>query len=437
MTKCNSLPLDFATTKGRYITADFSGGDISSDGGSLLIRQLDRKLGLTRRVAQVISDGRDQSKVTHSTLSLIRQQIFSLAQGYEDLNDHTNLRNDIVFQSCVGSDTTLSSSSTLSRFQTNSSREDAVALHKVLVEQFIASYSTPPKEIILDFDATDDPTHGNQEGAFYHGYYHHHCYLPLYVFCGSHLLCAYLRQSNIDGAKHTGAILKLLVTKIRKAWPECRIIFRGDGGFCRVFVLKWCERNGVDYIVGYSKNNRLLKMTEDIRSEAQTLFKQTGEKQRLFKELFYAAGTWEKKRRVIAKAEIMEQGDNNRYIVTTLEGDPQEIYDSTYCARGDMENRIKEQQLDLFADRTSSSDWWANQLRLLLSGLAYTLIDALRRVGTKGTELEKAQSGTIRLKLLKIGAVVMRNTRRIKVMFATNYPYQNLFREVYTNVMQI
>jgi hypothetical protein len=284
--------------------------------------------------------------------------------------------------------------------------------------------------LILDFDATDDPVHGNQEGRFFHGYYDHYCLLPLYVFCGDQLLVSYLRPSQIDGARHAWAILALLVKRLREVWPEVRIIFRGDSGFCRHHMLTWCERKGVGYIMGIAKNNTLLRCISEPMQWVQELADLTGEKQREFYQFHYAAGTWKRRRKVIAKLEVSAQGQNPRFIVTNLEGDKQHLYDDHYCARGDMENRIKEQQLGLFADRTSAHDWWANQFRLLLSSLAYVLMEGIRRLGLKGTELAPAQMSTIRLKLLKIGAVILRNTRRIRFLLSSAYPYQTLFFEV-------
>lgn len=316
------------------------------------------------------------------------------------------------------------------RFENRADRKTAVAIHQVLVEQFIASHKKPPKELVLDFDATDDPVHGNQVGRFFHGYYNHYCFLPLYVFCDHQLLVAYLRPANIDGAKHACAILSLLVKRLRQAWPKVRIIFRGDGGFCRHRMLDWCDRNQVGYIVGIAKNSRLNKMAAPLMEQAKRGFDETGVKQRLFGEFGYAAKTWKEEKRVIARIEHMAKGANPRYVVTNLEGDGQSLYEKLYCARGEMENRIKEQQLDLFADRTSCSNWWPNQFRLLLASLAYTLIETIRRVGLKGTELARAQAGTIRLKLLKIGAVITKNTRRVRFMLASSYPFQALFRLV-------
>jgi hypothetical protein len=300
----------------------------------------------------------------------------------------------------------------------------------VLVEKFIASFKEAPTELILDFDATDDRVHGNQEGRAFHGYYGDWCFLPLYVFCGEQLLVSYLRPSNIDAARHSGAILKLLAQRLRQSWPQVKIIFRGDSGFCRWKMLRWCEKNNVNYLVGLAKNARLTAMLQPLLEQAEAEHEQTRQKARLFTDLDYAAETWDVPRRVIAKAEHTAQGSNPRFVVTNLEGEAQVLYDEVYCARGEMENRIKEQQLGLFADRTSCRRWWANQFRLLLSSCAYVLVEAIRRLGLHGTELARAQVATIRLKLFKIGTVILRNTRRIRLLFSSAYPHQDLFRHV-------
>ena len=430
MTNRSPSQLYFPGCQRRRVEASFSGGHVTSDGGVLLLRQADRKTGLMSAVANAMEDSRRAKSCAHSVLSMVRQRVYGLALGYEDLNDHDTLRDDMALQTAVDRDTALASAPTLCRLENRTGRETAWALHEVLVEQFIASHPSPPKELVLDFDATDDRVHGAQEGRFFHGYYDHYCFLPLYVFCGDQLLAAYLRPSKIDGAKHAGALLKLLVRRLRQAWPKVRIVFRGDGGFCRHWVLGWCERNGVEYIVGIARNARLQALAQRRIEDSQQRFKQTGEKQRLFGDLAYAAASWKRTRRVIVKAEHSAQGPNTRYIVTNIQGDAQALYDTVYCARGEMENRIKEQQLDLFADRTSCHRWWANQFRLLLASLAYSLIETIRRLGLKGTELARAQCGTIRLKLLKIGAVIIRNTRRVRFLLSSAHPYQHLFATV-------
>ena len=430
MTECTQSSFEFEAFKRRRVQAEFSGGEITSDGGVLLLRSADRQLGLLKAVDQRLVDPRNPALIEHSQLSLLRQRVYGLCHGYEDLNDHTTLRQDPAFQTAVERDEVLGSQSTLCRLENRCDRQAAVAIHEVLIERFIASFKQAPEELVLDFDATDDPLHGLQEGRFFHGYYDHYCFLPLYVFCGDQLLVSYLRPSNIDGAKHAWAILALLVRRLRQAWPEVRIVFRGDSGFCRRRMLAWCERHEVGYIVGIARNTRLEHLVRGHFQEAAEWHKATGEKVRWFAEVNYAAKSWNRPRRVIAKIEYGPLGANPRFVVTNLNGDPQALYDELYCARGEMENRIKEQQLGLFADRTSAHHWWANQFRLLLSSLAYTLLEHIRRTTLKGTELAQAQVGTIRLKLLKIGAVILRNTRRIRFLLSSAYPYQGLYTHV-------
>ena len=430
MTNCTQELFHFPSFDRRKIEASFTGGDVSSDGGVLLLRQADRRLGLLAALDEVLPDARHPLFIVHRQVDLLRQRVYGLALGYEDLNDHATLRRDPAWQTALERDEELASSPTLCRLENRVTRRAAFAFHRVLVEQFIASFASAPRELILDFDATDDRVHGNQEGRAFHGYYGDWCFLPLYVFCGEQLLVSYLRPSNIDAARHSWAILALLVKRLRQAWPEVRIILRGDSGFCRWKMLRWCERHGVHYLVGLAKNARLKAMLAPLLEQAEAQHQATKEKARLFTDLEYAAGTWDKKRRVIAKAEHTAQGSNPRFVVTNLDADAQVLYDEVYCARGEMENRIKEQQLGLFADRTSCHRWWANQFRLLLSSCAYVLVEAIRRLGLAGTELAQAQVATIRLKLLKIGTVILRNTRRIRLLFSSAYPHQALFQQV-------
>jgi len=371
---------------------------------------------------------------------MLAQRIMAIALGYEDLNDHQTLRNDPLMQVAtnrgVDDDQPLASTPTLWRLEDRSDRRAMVKIVEVFVEQFIASYGSPPSQIILDFDATDDPLHGNQEGKFFHGYYDHYCDLPLYVFCGDQLLVPYLRTSNIDAAKHSRAILKLLVRRFREVWPNVRIIFRGDGGFCRWKLMRWCDRNGVYYILGLPRNARLERMAQPWTIPAAINFESTGDKQRLFGSFGYAAKTWDRPRRVIIKAEHNDGGANPRFVVSNLPGDEQELYDELYCQRGDMENRIKEQQLGLFADRTSSYQFSTNQFRLLMSSSAYVLMETVRRVGLKDTDLSGAQISTIRTKLLKIGGRIKTSVRRVVFHLASGYPLQDLFRKVLAQLAQ-
>ena len=430
MTECYQTSIEFPAVKRRKVTADFSGGDISSNGGVLLLQQVDRQLGLSKAVAKALDDPRRKASCEFTQEELIRQRLYALALGYEDLNDHLTLRDDLALQTAVLRDTTLASSATLCRLEHRADRDTAVAIHEVLFQQFIAAHRRPPKRLILDFDATDTPLHGEQEQRFFHGYYDHYCYLPLYVFCGRHLLVSYLRPSNIDGAKHAWAILSLLVKALRAHWPKTQIIFRGDSGFCRWRLLRWCDRHDVGYLVGIARNNRLKAKAAPWRQMAKTLYHLTGQKQRLFASFHYAAGTWDKSRRVIVKAEHTRLGSNPRYLVTNLPQNDQYLYDRLYCARGDMENRIKDQQLGLFAHRASSHHWWSNQFRQLLSALAWVLFEGLRTLALQDTPLQNAAPQTLRLKLLKIGAVVIRNTRRVRLMLSSAYPDQDLFRTI-------
>lgn len=427
MTECTQASFEFPACKRRRVQASFDGGAITSDAGALLLRQVDRQLGLTHAVARSLTDSRRRASCEHDLLSLLRQRIYGLALGYEDLNDHQQLRSDAALQTAVERDTVLASQSTLCRFENRADRDAAWQLHTVLVEQFIASFKHRPKKLVLDFDATDDAVHGKQQGRFFHGYYDQYCFLPLYVFCRDQLLVSYLRPSKIDGAKHAWAILALLVKRLREVWPKVRIVFRGDSGFCRHRMLSWCERHDIGYVVGIAKNSRLEASIAALQREAAQHFDEHATKVRWFTEFFYGAQTWTRRRRIIAKVEHTDKGANARFVVTNLEGEPKALYDTLYCARGDMENRIKEQQLDLFADRTSCHNWWPNQLRLLFSSLAYTLLEALQRLALHGTELARAYVGTLRLKLLKIGAVVVRNTRRVRLLMSSHFPNQTLF----------
>lgn len=423
--------MEFTSLKNRKVEASFSGGSITSDGGILLLRQVEKKIKLLEKAARIIPDIRDKGKITHSIQNMLKQRVFGIALGYEDLNDHSTLRDDIAFQVGINTIDTLASSPTLCRFENSVDKQIAFDIHKIILDQFITSRTKEPEELILDFDATDDLVHGNQAGRFFHGYYGNYCFLPLYVFCGQHLLVSYLRTSNQDGARHAWAILSLLSKRFRQVWPNVKIIFRGDSGFCRHEMFDWCDRNNIYYITGIAGNNRLYNEFKPTIDEAERRFVATQEKQRIFAEFMYSANSWSKERRIIGKAEHTIDGNNPRFIVTNLPGDPQELYDNCYCARGDMENRIKEQQLDLFADRTSCHNWWPNQFRLLLASLAYTMIEYLREFALQDTMLANAHAGTIRLKLFKIGAVIIKNTRRIIFKLSEYYPYQDIFKRVW------
>lgn len=429
MTVCTPSSDLFPSCKSRKLEVRFDGGDVTSDAGILLLRQADRRLGLLKRAAQLVPDHRRQASCDHRMLDLIRQRVYGLALGYEDVNDHQTLRADPAFQTGVDRVEPLASSSTLCRFENGADREAAAALNGLLVETFIRSFKKPPEELVLDFDATDDPVHGQQEGRFFHGYYDQYCFLPLYVFCGDQLLVSYLRPSNIDAARHAWAILKLLVTRLRQAWPGVRIIFRADSGFCRWRMMRWMDRMKIGYIMGLARNDRITALVQPRLVQAARTHARTGKKVRRFTSVKYAALTWDRLRRVIAKIEHGALGSNPRFVVTNLKGDPQKLYDDVYCARGECENRIKE-QLQLFSDRTSCHRWWANQFRLLLSSLAYALTETIRRVGLRATELARAHVHQIRLKLFKIGAVIVRTTRRIRFHLSNAYPHRELFMSV-------
>lgn len=419
--------IDFGRLGRREVEGRFDGGSMTSDAGVMLLSAADRKIGLTQAAARCIADPRNPLLITHAVRDMLRQRVYGLALGWEDLNDHKSLRQDVAMQTAVGVDREVASAPTLCRLERWADRATAVRLSELLVEQFIASFKTAPKELVLDFDATDNPLHGQQEQRFFHGYYDCYCYLPLYVFCGQQLLCAYLRPSRIDGAKHAAAILKLLVRRLRQAWPKVRIIFRGDSGFCRQLLINWCERSDVHYIIGLARNSRLEEMVEYAQLMLCEQYECSRTKQRLVDEFSYAAQSWPHERRVITRLEWGEQGHNPRFVVTNLDGPAQTLYDQTYCQRGEAENRIKEAQVGLFATRTSCHVFASNQLRVLLAALAYVLIERLRALGLKDTELASAQIDTLRVKLLKLAAVVTRNTRRIRLYLASNWPSATTF----------
>lgn len=463
-TQCKSEALLFQTQSRRELVAHFDGGNICSDAGGLLLQQTERITGIIKRFAACFTDHRDGDLIEHTVEELIAQRVYALALGYEDLNDHDELRNDPLLAVLVGKDDptgknrirdrdkgkALAGKSTLNRLEltpvgaNKNSRYkkitvDRHAVDDFFIEVFLDSYSQAPSEIVLDLDATDDPLHGNQAGRFFHGYYKNYCYLPLYMFCGEHLLCARLRPSDIDACAGSVNELDRMVSKIRIRWPDTQIIIRGDSGFCRDYIMSWCELNNVDYVLGLAKNQRLKREIAAELEQAKTIFHQTDQPARVFKDFRYQTLTsWSRPRRVVGKAEHLEKGENPRFVVTSLsteQVDARTLYEQTYCARGDMENRIKEQQLWLFADRTSCATMRANQLRLWFSSVAYTLMQALRRLGLKGTKLAKAQCGTIRLKLLKIGAQIRVTVRKVWVSFSESYPYQQLFRQVYGNLV--
>jgi len=426
----------------RQVVGDFDGGAVTSNGGAVLLREVDRAIGLTGRVACCFRDERNAELVVHRLETLVAQRVHAIALGYEDINDHEELRHDPVlgllsdtFKPKRADVAALAGKSTLNRLEhglkTGVSRYHKIsvidaAMEQVFLDIYVAAHKRPPKRIVLDLDATDDPLHGSQEGRFFHGYYRGYCYLPLYIFDGRHLLVAKLRKADIDASAGAREEIARIVAHVRKAWPEVEIWLRADSGFARDDMMSWCEENRVDYVFGLARNTRLEPMIADELAKAKAAFTATGKPARMFKELDYATrNSWSRSRRVVAKAEYLEKGANPRFIVTSLRAEAiggQELYETVYCARGEMENRIKECQLDLYADRTSAATMRANQLRLWLASLAYVLMEAVRRLALAGTELADATAGSIRLKLLKIGAVVTVSVRRIRIAFATACP---------------
>lgn len=455
-TDCIFPQLEFQGMTRRTVVASFDGGTVSSDGGVLLLAEVDRRLGLLELFAACFMDHRNPDLVEHSIEELVRQRVFGLALGYEDLNDHDELRRDPLLASVVGkADPTgsdrrqeqdrgkpLAGKSTLNRLEWGTVKQDRYrkisldteAVDRFFVDVFLAAYQKAPAEIVLDLDATDDPLHGEQEGRFFHGYYGGYCYLPLYIFCGSHLLCSRLREANVDASFGAVTELERIVARIRQRWPEVRIIVRGDSGFAREELMSWCESHGVDFVLGLARNARLQRALGGELEQARAQFEESGKAARVFKDFVYRTKkSWSRQRRVVGKAEHLSKGANPRFIVTSLPSEKwsaQVLYEKLYCARGEMENRIKEQQLCLFADRTSTHHLSSNQVRLWFSSVAYVLLNELRRLGLTGTDLAQARCDTIRTKLLKIGAQVKVTVRRVWVHLASSYPYAALFAQV-------
>jgi hypothetical protein len=441
MTECNQESFEFAAHFSRRVVAEFSADRLTTDGGSLLLRQVDRRIHLLQRFADCFVDGRDAARVEHSVAEMVAQRTYGLALGYEDLNDHEQLRHDPLFGLLAGKrelDAALAGKSTLNRLELSPAHETGTRYHKVaysaaaidqlLVDVFLEAHRRMPQLIVLDLDSTDMPLHGHQERRFFHGFYDSYCYLPLYIFAGDHLLCARLRPADQDGAAGASTELERIVTQIRQRWPGVQILVRADSGFCREQLLHWCEQQGVDYIIGVARNRRLHRCLGKQMYAARQQYAATGKPARVFAQFAYRTRkSWTRSRRVIAKAEYLPDKENPRFVVTSLrEGEPQALYEKLYCARGEMENRIKE-QLCLFADRLSTETMRANQLRLYFSGMAYTLLQALRRLALTGTEWAQAQVDTIRLRLLKIAAQVRISARRVWLYYTGAYPWQPLF----------
>lgn len=463
-TECTQSSFEFHQLGRREVIARFDGGDITTDAGGLLLRQVDSHCRILSRFAQCFTDLRKSEQIEHSLESLLAQRVYGLALGYEDLNDHDQLRSDPMMALLAGKrdpkgedrrraqdrGKACAGKSTLNRLELTAAevkpeekykkivmREAAV--DDLLVDIFLEAHAEVPAQIVLDLDDTDDPVHGNQENRFFHGYYREYCYLPLYIFCGEHLLCARLRPSNIDSAFGALEEVQRLVARIRGRWPEVRIVLRGDNGFCRDRIMSWCEANDVGFVFGLAKNQRLNRIIGGELHRAKQEFEQTGKATRVFADFRYRTKkSWSGERRVVGKAEHLEKGANPRFIVISLsaeEMDARACYENFYCARGEMENRIKEQQLALFADRTSTALMRSNQLRLYFSSVAYCLMQALRRLGLKGTEMAQAQCGTIRLRLLKIGAQIRVSVRKVWISMSSGFALSDMFQRVYRNLL--
>jgi len=440
LTECNQQVFSFAPHFSRRVSAEFSAHRVSGDGGVLLLRQVDRRINLLERVAECFTDGRDPERIEHTVEEMLGQRIHALAMGYEDLNDHEQLRTDPLLALLAGKrdlHAPLAGKSTLNRLEL-SGRTDgyhkisysAEGLDRLLVDIFLESHPTAPERIVLDLDATDIPVYGHQPERFFHGYYDSYCYLPLYIFAGDQLLSVRLRPSNQDASAGSVEEIRRIVAHIRQRWPLVEIVLRADSGFCREELMGWCEQNQVDYVFGLARNQRLGRIIGAQMHQARQLHQTTAKAARVFAEFSYQTRkSWSRARRVVAKAECLDKGENPRFIVTSLAAEPwpaQDLYEKFYCARGEMENRIKE-QMCLFADRLSTQEMKANQLRMYFSAFAYSLVEALRRLGLKGTEWAQAQVDTIRLKLLKIGAIVRVSVRRVQLQLSAAYPWKALF----------
>lgn len=444
MTECIQERFSFAAHFSRRVEAGFTAGQVSSDGGALLLRQADRRIHLLNRLAACFSDRRNPELIEHTVAAMLAQRIYGLALGYEDLNDHEQLRTDPLLGLLSGKrklQEPLAGKSTLNRLELTgrSSRYHKIdysseAIDGLLCALFIESQATMPDQIVLDLDATDIPLYGHQPERFFHGYYDSYCYLPLYIFAGDQLLCARLRPANQDAAAGSVEEVARIVVQLRQRWPEVKIVLRADSGFCREQLMAWCENHGVDYVFGLARNQRLQRIIGRQMHEAQSLHQTTGKAARVFTEFDYTTRkSWSRTRRVVAKAEYLDKGQNPRFVVTSLTAQQwtaQDLYEKFYCARGEMENRIKE-QMCLFADRLSTEEMRGNQLRLYFSALAYTLVEALRRLALKGTEWAQARVDTIRLKLFKIGAIVSVSVRRILLHMSSAYPWKEIYAQAF------
>jgi hypothetical protein len=444
MTECSQERFGFARHFSREVQAEFTAGQVSSDGGALLLRQADRKIGLLSRLGCCFKDGRNPEQVQHRLEQMLAQRIYGLALGYEDLNDHDQLRRDPLFGLLSGKrqlEEPLAGKSTLNRLELSGRTEryhkisySAQAIDALLTELYIESHRRMPEQIVLDLDATDIPLYGHQPERFFHGYYDCYCYLPLYIFAGDQLLCARLRSANQDAAAGAVEEVSRIVTQLRRQWPRVKIVLRADSGFCREDLMTWCEAHQVDYVFGLARNQRLRRIIGYPMTQARRIHHKTGKAARVFAQFNYRTHkSWTRSRRVVAKAEYLDKGENPRFVVTSLtteQWQAQPLYESLYCARGEMENRIKEQMF-LFSDRLSTDEIKGNQLRLYFSALAYTLVEALRRLGLKGTDWAQAQVDTIRSKLFKIGAIVQLSVRRITLQMSSTYPWKSTYAKVF------
>jgi Transposase DDE domain group 1 len=453
-TECSTERFDFGVVERRCVAAGFDGGTITSDAGALLLGLTDRAIGLVERFAACFVDARNPALIEHEVKTLVGQRILALALGYEDLDDHDELRHDPVMAVLAGKlkarrhkkCAAAAGKSTLNRLELSRPQpsryhkisHDPAAIEALLVELFLAAHAGAPEQIVLDLDATDDPLHGNQEGRFFHGYYGNYCYLPLYVFCGDHLLCAKLRPANIDASAGSVEAIEPIVQRLRRRWPKVRIVLRADSGFAREELMVWCQSNAVDYLFGLARNARLVRHIGHALEEAEAESRLTGRPARRFQDFPWTTRkSWSCRRRVVAKAEWTQSEPNPRFVVTSLDAEAwpaQSLYEELYCARGEMENRIKECQLDLFADRTSAATMRANQLRLWFASIAYVLICALRRIGLVNTKLARASGATIRLKLFKIGALVSVSVRRIRLAMNSACPFQREWALAYARL---
>lgn len=459
-TECIQKSFGFHQHFQRKVEANFEGGTISSHGGSVLLREVERKTGMLARLARCFSDRRKPELIEHRVEELVAQRVYGLALGYEDLNDHDDLCRDPLLALVVGKrdvegqdrrreedrGKALAGKSTLNRLELSGERIEEGERYKkigfdreeadrLLVDLYVEAQEEPPEEVVLDLDATDDPLHGKQEGRHFHGYYRGYCYLPLYIFAGRHPLCARLRRSNIDAAEGALEEVERIVGQLREHWPQVRITLRGDSGFCRDKLMTWAEGKGVEFIFGLAKNERLKAELEEAMAQARAQYEATGEAARVFVEFRYRTrDSWSRERRVVGKAEYLAKGENPRFVVTSFtaqEREKQALYEKDYCGRGEMENRIKEQQLELFADRTSTALLHSNQLRLYFSTFAYVLLEGLRRLGLRGTRMARAQGGTIRLRLLRIGALIRISVRRVVIALTSGCPDADLFERAW------